>query len=46
MSPFTRYAFSLFICIYGIYQLMHDHPVPGVIAILLAAFIFWISRRR
>ena len=46
MSPFTRYAFSLFICIYGVYQLTHDHPVPGVIAILLAAFIFWISRRR
>jgi hypothetical protein len=46
MSPLTRYAFSLFICIYGIYQLMHDHAVPGVIAVLLAAFIFWISRRR
>ena len=46
MSPLTRYAFSLFILIYGIYQLMQDHPIPGVIAILLAAFIFWISRRR
>jgi hypothetical protein len=46
MSPFTRYAFSLLIGIYGIYQLTQDHPVPGVIAILLAAFIFWISRRR
>jgi len=46
MSPFTRYAFSLLICIYGIYQLTEDHPVPGVIAIVLAAFLFWISRRR
>ncbi len=46
MSPFTRYAFSLLILVYGVYQLMHDHAVPGVIAILLAAFIFWISRRR
>jgi hypothetical protein len=46
MSPFTRYAFSLLICIYGIYQLVNDHPVPGIIAVLLAAFIFWIARRR
>jgi hypothetical protein len=46
MSKFTRYAFSLLICVYGIYQLMTDHPVPGGIAILLALFIFWISRRR
>jgi hypothetical protein len=46
MSPFTRYAFSLLIAIYGIYQLSQDRPMPGVIAILLAAFIFWISRRR
>jgi hypothetical protein len=46
MSPFTRYAFSALIGIYGIYQLTQNHPVPGVIAILLAAFIFWISRRR
>jgi hypothetical protein len=46
MSPFTRYAFSLLILVYGIYQLTQSHPVPGVIAILLAAFIFWISRRR
>jgi len=46
MSPFTRYAFSALIGIYGIYQLTQDHLVPGIIAILLAAFIFWISRRR
>jgi hypothetical protein len=46
MSTFTRYAFSLLICLYGIYQLMNDHPVPGVFAILLAVFVFWISRRR
>ena len=46
MSPFTRYAFCLLIGIYGIYQLTQDHAVPGVIAILLSAFIFWISRRR
>jgi hypothetical protein len=46
MSTFTRYAFSALICLYGIYELMTDHPVPGVIAILLAVFIFWISRRR
>jgi hypothetical protein len=46
MSPFTRYAFSLLVGVYGVYQLTQDRPVPGVIAILLAAFIFWISRRR
>jgi hypothetical protein len=46
MSPITRYAFCLLIAAYGIYQLTQDHPVPGVIALLLAAFIFWISRRR
>ena len=46
MSPLTRYALSALIGIYGIYQLTQDRPVPGVIAILLAAFIFWISRRR
>jgi len=46
MSPLTRYAFSALIGIYGIYQLTQDHPFPGVIAIVLAAFIFWISRRR
>ena len=46
MSPFTRYAFSALIGIYGIYQFAQDHPVPGVIAVVLAAFIFWISRRR
>jgi hypothetical protein len=46
MSPFTRYAFSALIGIYGIYQLTQNNRVPGVIAILLAAFIFWISRRR
>lgn len=46
MSPFTRYAFSLLICVYGIYQLTNHNPVPAVIAFVLAAFIFWISRRR
>jgi hypothetical protein len=46
MSTFTRYAFSVLICIYGIYELVTDHPVPGGVAILLALFIFWISRRR
>ena len=46
MSPFTRYAFSALIGIYGVYQLTQDHPVPGIIAILLAALIFLISRRR
>jgi hypothetical protein len=46
MSPFTRYAFSLLIALYGVYQFTQDNPVPGVIALLLAAFIFWISRRR
>jgi hypothetical protein len=46
MSTFTRYAFALLICVYGIYEIMADHPVPGAFAILLALFIFWISRRR
>ncbi len=46
MSPFTRYAFSLLIAVYGVYQLTQDQLVPGIIAIVLAAFIFWISRRR
>ena len=46
MSPFTRYAFSLLIGVYGIYELTQGNRVPAVIAILLAAFIFWISRRR
>ncbi|HVS25270.1 MAG TPA: hypothetical protein VMU03_16190 [Gammaproteobacteria bacterium] len=46
MSTVTRYAFSLLMCLYGLYQLTNDHPIPGVIAILLALFLFWISRRR
>lgn len=46
MSTFTRYAFSLLICLYGIYELMSDHPIPGAIGVLLSLFIFWISRRR
>jgi hypothetical protein len=46
MSTFTRYAFSLFISLYGIYQISNDHPVPGVIAILLALFVLWIGGRR
>lgn len=46
MSPLTRYAFSLLIGVYGIYQLTQDHTVPGVIAVLLAAFVFWVARRR
>jgi hypothetical protein len=46
MSPFTRYAFSLFISLYGVYQIINDHLVPGVIAILLALFVLWIGGRR
>ena len=46
MSTFTRYAFSLFISLYGIYQISNDHPVPGAIAILLALFVLWIGGRR
>lgn len=46
MTTFTRYAFSALICVYGVYELLTDHPVPGGIAIVLALFIFWISRRR
>jgi hypothetical protein len=46
MSTLTRYAFSSLICVYGVYQLLNDHPAPGVIAVVLAVFIFWISRRR
>ena len=46
MSTFTRYAFSLFISLYGIYQIFNDHPIPGVIAIFLALFVFWIGGRR
>ena len=46
MSPLARYAFSLLIGVYGIYQLTNHRPVPAVIAFVLAAFIFWISRRR
>jgi hypothetical protein len=46
MSPLTRYAFSLLIGIYGIYQLTNDRPVPAVIAFVLAAFVFWMFRRR
>jgi hypothetical protein len=46
MSTFTRYAFSLFISLYGIYQIFNDHLVPGVIAICLALFVLWIGGRR
>jgi len=46
MSTFTRYAFSLLICVYGIYELLNDHPLPGGLGIALSVFIFWISRRR
>jgi hypothetical protein len=46
MSTLTRYAFSLLICLYGLYELTDGHPIPGVIAVLLASFLVWISRRR
>lgn len=46
MSTFTRYAFSLLIVLYGIYQLLNEHPLPGVIAIVVALVVFWMSRRR
>jgi hypothetical protein len=46
MSTFTRYAFALFISLYGIYQIVNDHLVPGVIALFLAAFMLWIGGRR
>jgi hypothetical protein len=46
MSTFTRYAFALFISLYGIYQVSHDRPVPGLLAIFLAVFVVWIGSRR
>jgi hypothetical protein len=46
MSTFTRYAFALFISLYGAYQIFNDHLIPGVIAIFLAVFAFWIGGRR
>jgi hypothetical protein len=46
MSPFTRYAFSLLIALYGIYQISNDHPVAGVIGIGLAVLLVVLGRRR
>ena len=46
MSPLARYAFSLLIGLYGIYQLTNDRPVLAVIAFVVAAGMFWMSRRR
>ena len=46
MSTLTRYAFSVLICSYGIYELLTDHLIQGSVAVLLGAFVFWISRRR
>jgi hypothetical protein len=46
MSPTTRYAFIVLTLLYGIYQLMNDRPVLGVIGLVFAALILWIGRRR
>jgi hypothetical protein len=46
MSPFTRYAFALLICIYGIYQMVNGHYFAGIVGILLAIFIGWLGGRR
>jgi hypothetical protein len=46
MSTFTRYAFALLICLYAVYQIINDHLFPGIIGILLAAFIVWLGGRR
>ena len=46
MSTFTRYAFALFISVYGIYQMSNDRLVPGLLAIVLALFMLWIGGRR
>jgi hypothetical protein len=46
MSPFTRYAFSLLLALYGVYQLRADAFVTGCIALGLALLIFLFGRRR
>jgi hypothetical protein len=46
MSPFTRYAFSLLLALYGVYQLRADALVTGCIALGLAVLIFLFGRRR
>ena len=46
MSTFTRYAFAVFISLYGVYQKINQHFLPGVLAIFLALFVLWISGRR
>ena len=46
MSTFTRYAFAVFISLYGVYQIINQHFLPGVLAIFLALFVVWISGRR
>jgi hypothetical protein len=46
MSPFTRYAFALLICVYGIYQMINGHFFPGIVGMLLAIFIVWLGSRR
>lgn len=46
MSKLTRYAFSLLICLYGIYELTVGQLVAGVIGVLLAVLIFFVSPRR
>jgi len=46
MSTLTRYAFSLLICLYGIYELTVGQLVAGVIAAVLAVLVFCVSRRR
>lgn len=46
MSPTTRYAFIVLTLLYGVYQLMNDRPVLGVIGLVFAALILWIGRRR
>lgn len=46
MSPTTRYAFIVLTALYGIYQLMNDRPVLGLIGLAFAAIILWIGRKR
>lgn len=43
MSPLTRFGFAGLIGLYGIYQIVNDHAVAGLIGIGLAALLVWLG---
>jgi hypothetical protein len=46
MSPLTRYGFAALVALFGVYQITHDHPFAGIMAIVIAGALVWLARNR